>query len=156
MSNIICNLLEDRRGTSVIELGLVAPLLGFLFMGMYDAAQGIERQHELEQAAQRAVEKAAVFGSAGSDFDDIDDEAAEAAGVDVDDVTFDRWLECEGVRQTSFTDVCANGEEIARYVSVEIDGGYELYFAYGPIGRAFGVNDQGVMPISVDALVRIQ
>lgn len=149
-------LAADSRGTSVIELALVAPVVGFLFMGMYDFSRGIERQHEIEQAAQRAVEKATVYGSAGTDYSSIDDEAAAAAGVDIQDVTFDQWLECDGVRQSGFHDVCASGEEIARYISVVIDGDYAPYFAYGPLGTAVGVDDNGHFPLSADVSVRVQ
>lgn len=150
------SLRDDARGASVIELALVGPLLAYLFMGVVDASNGVARKHQLEQSAQRAVEMATSYGTAGSDFSRIDDEAASAAGVPVSQVTFDQWLECDGVRQQTFYDVCDPDEPFARYVSVEVTDDFVPTFPYGPIGSLAGVNDEGVVPITVDAQVRIQ
>jgi Flp pilus assembly protein TadG len=50
-------LLNSERGAAVIELGLVAPILAVLTIGMVDLANAYSRKLALEQGAQRAVEK---------------------------------------------------------------------------------------------------
>lgn len=150
------NLRADKRGTSLIELGLAAPLITVFLLGMVDTSMGIAQKLRNEQAAQRAVEKAIAYGRAGSDFSGIDDEAALAADLPVEQVTFDKWLECDGERAESFTGACDSGEEIARYLSVGIDDAYEPLFAYGPIAKLAGAHHDGSIPLSVYAEVRIQ
>lgn len=152
----IPTLLLDTRGASVIELALVIPLLSIMFMGMVDASRIIARGHQLEQATQRAIEKATSYGQNGSDFSDIDDEAAIAAGVTTDDVTVDYWLECEGVRQTDFYGVCGSGKEISRHILVAVEDGYTPIFPYGPLGGVIGMDPDGSIPLTADASVRIQ
>lgn len=152
----ISSLNRCSRGTSVTELALVSPLLAILFMGMVDGASAIAAKLQLEQAGQRAIERATAYGTAGSDYSDIDDEAATAAGVPVENVTFDNWLECDGTRQASFEDICENDEQIARYVSIDIVSSFEPAFFYGPVGTWIGVRDNGSIPITVDSSVRIQ
>ncbi len=152
----LTSLAKDCRGASVVELAVVAPLIMVLFMGMVDTALGISQKLTLEQAAQRSIEKAAAYGQTGSDYSDVDDEAAEAAGVPVDQVEFDQWLECNNVRQQSFDGSCPEGQEIGRHISVAIHGAYIPIFSYGPVAQTVGANGDQEFPINVEASVRIQ
>ncbi len=54
----LSHLFRDERGTSVIELALVAPILASLVIGMSDLSRAYSAKLQLEQAAQRSIEKA--------------------------------------------------------------------------------------------------
>jgi Flp pilus assembly protein TadG len=144
---------RDQRGASVIEFALFAPVLAMMVMGISDIAMGYSRKLVLEGAAYRALEKVAV-GSAQTDYSALRTEAATAAGVPESAVTVDNWLACNGTRQTDFVGVCPAGEEIARYVQVNITSSYTPRFNYGPLYQGRAVN--GVVPISVSTSLRIQ
>ena len=148
------SLLADESGASLIEFALVLPILAMMVMGISDVAMGFSRKLAVEAAAYRTLEKVAVRSS-DTDMSTLAAEAATAAGVEEEDVTIDIWLECERARQTDVTGVCPEGEETARYVSVEIEASYTPRFDYGPLADVFGGRD-GVVPTGAIAAVRMQ
>lgn len=138
----------------MIELGLFAPILAVMVMGISDVAMGYSRKLTLEQAAYRVLERVAV-GSVQSDYTYLKPEAAAAAGVPESSVTVDSWLECDRVRQADFNAICADGQMISRYVQIGIAGSYRPSFSAGPLARRYGAAN-GNVPISVSTALRIQ
>ena len=53
----IRDLLADRRGTAIIELALVAPIMALTVVGIVDMSNAFSRKLALEQGAHRAIEK---------------------------------------------------------------------------------------------------
>ena len=53
----IWTLHHDKRGTAAIELALIAPILATRVVGIVDLSRGYSMKLQLEQAAQRAIEK---------------------------------------------------------------------------------------------------
>ena len=51
------HLARNERGTSTIELAIIAPVLGLIVAAVSDIAIAYGRSLELEQAAQRSIEK---------------------------------------------------------------------------------------------------
>ena len=47
----------DERGTAVIEMALVAPVLALCIIGIVDMSNAYTQKLGLEQGAQRAIEK---------------------------------------------------------------------------------------------------
>ncbi len=152
----LCNLFCNEEGSSVIELAIISPVAAVLLLGMIDTSLAFEEKLKTEQAAQRAVEKATSYSSAGSDYSGIDDEAALEANVPLSDVAMDVWMECDGTRQDSFSSICADNELISRHISITINASYTPLFKYGPIGKLVDANDNGTVPYSVNAQVRLQ
>ena len=118
---------REERGTSAIEFALIAPILGMLIVGIADYARGFSERHALETAAHRALERAGV-GSTQSDYSFVRQEAATAAGVPLESVTLDNWLECDGARMSSYSAACAEGQQVARYLYVKIVKTFEPSF----------------------------
>jgi hypothetical protein len=165
----------DERGTSVIELAIVAPVLAFLTMGIIDLSTGYGRRMEVTEAVNRTIEKVAAKNfeipgtSVAPDFTYIEEDAAEAAGVDTDAVTVTRWLECDGVEQEEFEGTCPMDPSraecqvespdpalgcapiVARYLQVRIDTSFKPSFA-----TIFAPRSDGTYPIFAEAAVRIQ
>jgi Flp pilus assembly protein TadG len=150
MRTLLSRLRRDTRGASVIEFALFAPILAMMAMGISDFAMGYSAKLKVEGAVYRTLEKISV-GSVQSDYQYLKAEAATAAGVPQSAVTVDNWLECNRVRQTDFTGVCADGQDTARYVSVAISTSYTPRFNYGPL-----VTTNGTVPISASSSLRIQ
>lgn len=150
------DLFKDENGTSIIELAILAPFAAVLLLGMVDTSFAFTQKLKTEQAAQRAVEKATSYNGAGSDYSGLDDEAAIDADVPLDNVTLDKWLECNGTRQQNFNDICGSDELITRHIAITIVDTYAPFFSYGPLGQFVGADINGSIPYSVDAQVRIQ
>ena len=156
IARLLPALRRDARGVSVIELALTAPFLAFLVMGMTDLARGMANKLMLEQAAHRALEKAAV-GTVQSDYTFVKTEAATAAGVPATDVTVTTWLECDGTAQAAFDGVCPAGQMYSRYVRVTINSSFRPSFNYSKLGyNVFGISAGGTLAQTGSATVRVQ
>jgi Flp pilus assembly pilin Flp len=167
---------EDERGSGLIELAMLAPVLALLTVGIVDLTQGISRRMELHDAVHRTLEKVAarrflVLLSDGEvDTDFMRADAAEAAGVPAEAVTIEAWLECDGEEQTSFTGNCPAlpsppadcslpappttakcAADAARYVRVRIDASYKPTF-----GKVVSTRPDGTVPLSAEGSVRLQ
>lgn len=173
----IRRLRRDQRGTGLIELGILAPMLALLTVGIVDLSQGVSRRMELHSAVHRTLEKAAARrfkllvtgGQVDTAFMKAD--AAAAAGVPAGEVTVTAWLECDGEKQPSFVSDCpalASPDAqcslpapppsvkcaaiLARYVSVRIDTSYAPTF-----GRVVAAaSSDGKVPLFAEAAVRVQ
>lgn len=118
-------LLRNRDGTSVVELALVLPVLLMLFAGLIDFGMGFSKLQATQQAAVRTVEWATASGADALTIDQMKGEAAAAAGVSVDQVIADIWLECDGTRMADTSLACAAGQESAIWTSVQIRNTYK-------------------------------
>lgn len=163
----------DERGTSIVELAMVAPILSLVTMGIIDLSTGYSRRLELTEAASRTIEKVAANNfeipagtDGGPDYTAIRADAAEGAGVPVGQVTVTRWLECDGVQQASFEGTCPPDTRpecdvevipadclpvIARYIEVRIDDSFRPQFA-----TIVAPGPNGTYPLFAEAAVRIQ
>ena len=152
MGNFLRRLRGDRQGASVIEFALFAPILGMMLMGVTDLAMGYATKLRVEAAIYRTLEKVAVGSSSSIDATALRTEAATAAGINVSQVSFDNWLECNRVRNASFDGACAAGEDTARYVKLTINTTFTPRFRYGPLLRG----STGTVPIEANTSLRIQ
>ena len=134
---LLARLAADRRGTSVTELALVAPLLTLFATGLIDVGQGMSERFTMQQAVNRSLEQLQAGPIEGdADSNDVDyaflvADAAAAADVPPSDVSVRRWLECGNEPQPDFDDSCDLGEETARYLELRIDKLYEARFFLG-------------------------
>lgn len=132
-------LARDERGTSLIEFGFLAPFLALLAMGVIDLSRGLAERFALQQAVSRSLElvqsrpAVAAADSNEVDYNFVKAEAMAAAGVDEDQVTLTRWLECDGVDSGDVNGDCADGEESARYLRVRITKDFEGDFYFETI-----------------------
>lgn len=144
----------DRRGSAVMELAVLAPVLcSMLFTGV-DIGNGFAMKLELEQAAQRTVELATAPGTVAKSYANLTPEVIAAYGKPYLSAKADNWLECGGTKQGSFTAVCAGGVSTARYVAVTITAEFVPYFNYGGLLKGNGA--KGGFITQGDAVVRIQ
>ena len=153
MIDFIRSLCRNERGASIIEMAMVAPVLTALFVGMVDISRAYSAKLQLEQAAQRSIEKVQQYRTTSSTYSTLQTEAATAAGVPTTDVTVDYWLECNGARQASYTTICPSTDNRVRYITVRIIKKFSPMF-----GTRFfpGANSDGTYTIDAEAGLRTQ
>lgn len=124
----LLELLRDNRGTSVIELAIISPILATLLVGTVDLSNAYSTKLNAEQAAQSAIEKVFQKSADTTVVNTLVTEASTLAGVGSDKVKTDMWVECDGTRQADFSNTCASGQDEARYLSVEVMATYTPMF----------------------------
>lgn len=175
MMALLRSLRREQRGSAIIELALIAPMLATLVIGVADISTAYGRKLALEQGAQRAIEKVmqttgdttvastiqkeAVCQVNGANEDDTCKEGTIATS----DVTVTYRLECTttaGARTTQTSSdatafdalECANAtDREARYISATIVDTYTPMFSLH-----FGTESDGKYHLSTTAGVRIQ
>ena len=153
MIGLIRSLARDERGASIIEMAMVMPVLATLLVGMVDISRAYSAKLQLEQAAQRSIEKVQQYRTTSSTYSTLQSEAATAASVPTTDVVVDYWLECNGTRQTSYTTVCPSTQTRVRYITVTIAKKFTPMF-----GTRFfpGANSDGTYTLDAQAGLRTQ
>lgn len=144
---------RDERGASIIELALVLPFFATMVIGVTDISNAYSTKLQLEQAANRAIEKVQQYRTTSSTFDTLQSEAATAAGVPTSQVTVDYWLECNGTRQTSYDSTCSSGQTTERWITVDISKTFTPMFASS---KWPGSNTDGTYTIHGRAGMRTQ
>ena len=155
-------LAANERGAAVIELALVAPILATLVIGVTDVSIAYGHKLELEQAAQRAIEKvgqttgdktpeATIHNEAVCQINGANSDGTCKAGrIDTDDVAVNYTLECNGTAQDFDTD-CTAGQTEVRYIEATVSEVYEPTF---PV--PFAGQEDGKWHLSATAGVRTQ
>src|SRR4029079_1251646 len=93
------SIVRDDSGASLIEMGLMLPILASLLIGFVDISRAYSAKLQLEQSAYRAIENVQQYNTTSSTYDTLKTEAAAAAnssgfsGVADTDVAVDFWLE---------------------------------------------------------------
>lgn len=153
MMNSFRLLARDRRGSAVIEFAILAPVLATLTIGAIDMSQAFGRKLQLEQAAQRAIEKVANTTGVSTVEATIKQEAvAQATDITTDQVDVAFRLECNYVEQADPDGDCAAGETTNRYILVEVSDTYDPIF-----GVTFaGLDADGTYHVRAKAGVRVQ
>lgn len=154
----IGKLATDERGASIIELALVTPVLGSLLIGMVDVSRAYSAKLQLEQSAQRAIEKVQQYQTTTSTYDTLRAEAASAAGITATatNPTVRYWLQCNSSARlygTASETTCTSGQTFQRYVEVTITKPFRPMFGSRYFPRA---NADGTYTLTATAALRTQ
>jgi Flp pilus assembly protein TadG len=162
MMRLLHKLGSNERGASVVEMALAAPIFAALIIGMSDLANAFSMKLQLEQAAQRGIERVEQLQTVQSDYSFVGteaDAAATAAGFSGSTVTVNYRLECNGIITAQSTgsalspNTCSSGQTYARYVTVTVSNKYTPLF----ISSYFPNHDaNGQVTVSGYAGVRVQ
>ena len=145
-------LLANTSGAAAMEVALIAPILATLTVGVVDLSRGFSMKLQLEQAAQRSIEKVMNGQATTSTAAALKTEAATVAGVAETAVAVDFWLECNGARAGNYNTVCPTGQTYARWMSVAITKSFSPMFAT----KWAGANADGSYTVVGRTGVRIQ
>ena len=147
-------LLKDDSGAAIIELALIAPVFALMTIGIIDISNAYNRKLQLEQAAQRAIEKIqqttqdkevadalkteAVCQVNGAEINkETGAEECKAGLLTMDDVTVEDSLECidaDGAIAETRTGAASEGactdatNTPTRYKSITVTNVYEPMF----------------------------
>lgn len=161
MMRLFSRLRRDRRGAAVIELAMAAPLLALMFMGISDISIAYGKKLQLEQAAQRAIEKVAQTTGEDTLQATIQTEAVcqyngmntngtcKTAPITSSNVTVTFTLKCNNVAKDWTLD-CNAGESEVRYITTTVRDNYTPMF---PIH--FSTEADGTYHLSATAGVRV-
>ena len=149
-------LCANDTGAAIIELALVLPLVMFLILGGVDFALGFVARLRLEQSVNTVLEEATTVGPGSNYYDYLKQDAANISGLPLSSVTLNKWLECDGQMQSSFTGDCTGSQVIARYLSLRVDGYYTPPIDYGMFAAMFQGTAMSQMAISGSSRLRIQ
>jgi Flp pilus assembly protein TadG len=152
MIRILRSLQRDQGGNSLVEMGLMAPVLAALLVGTVDISQAVSTKVQVEQAAQRAIELAQRSNYATSMNATLKSEAETAAGSG-SSATVTAWLECNHSGSKDYdTGTCTSAQSYARYVSVTVTGSYTPIFP----NMFFTTNSNGTVTVKGYAVIRTQ
>ena len=155
-------LARDTSGAAIVELALAAPVLAAMVIGVTDISIAYGRQLQLEQAAQRAIEKVGQTTGETTPEATIKKEAAcqyngtDANGVCLTspledaDVTVTYSLTCNGA-VTAYTSDCTAGQTEIRYITATLVDTYTPMF-----NMHFGTMPDGTYHLNSSAGVRVQ
>ncbi len=154
------SLVRDTRGAALIELAIVAPMLGLLTVGVVDMANAFGHKLKLEQAAHRSIEKImqttgvltveeTIAAEAVCQFNGVEDDGAcKDAPITTANVTVTHRLECDGTVSTA--EDCGTGEAESRWIQVSVWHEYEPMF---PI-QFSGIEANGKYKVEATAGIR--
>lgn len=154
--------LRDERGAAIIELAIVAPVLALMTIGVIDMSNAFSRKLQLEQGAQRAIEKIMQTTGTTTAETTIKSEAVcQVNGTNSDgscktapltpaDVVVAYRLECGGTKVDDYDTECPAGQRQSRYIQVTVTSTYEPMF---PLHFS-GVNSSGKYEIAAIAGMR--
>lgn len=155
------NLARDTSGAVLIELAFVAPILATMVIGVTDISNAYGKKLELEQAAQRAIEKVSQTTGEDTPANTIKKEAvcqyngSNSAGecltapITTDNVTVTYSLKCDGVA-TVYTSDCTSTQVEVRYINASVTDTYTPLF-----NLHFGTSDDGKYHLSGISGVRV-
>ena len=155
MRRFLSSLRNDDRGAAIIELGIVAPVLALITVGVVDMANGFATKLKLEQASQRAIEKIMQTTGNGTAEATIIAEAANQAEVPVENVAVTYRLECDGTVQADPEGECLETQQTAKWVTVTVNDKYEPLFAM-KMFKFSGLESDGTYHITAKAGMRTQ
>jgi Flp pilus assembly protein TadG len=177
MTRLLRRIACDERGAAIIELALIAPLMGLATIGIIDLSNGFSRKLALEQGAQRAIEKIMQTTEDDTVEGTLKTEAVcqvngmnangtcKTSPISAADVSVTWRLECRdssnvvvGTQTSSDPDafdklVCASTtQKEGRYIEIKVVDKYSPMF---PI-RFVSLNSDGTYHLSATAGMRTQ
>lgn len=147
----------DSEGIALVEMALSLPLLMLLCVGMIDISRLVSTKIDLEQAAQQTADYVLARRPSSGSTTIYSTEAISASGLPSSGVTVRLFLECDGVQQANFTDICPDDETMARFAYISLREQVETEFNWTGFASMFdGVQRSSTVTVVGDATVRFQ
>lgn len=143
MRPFLARLWQDRSGNPLIELGLVAPFLVALILGLIDFGRGTYANMSLASAARAGAEFVSRTGST----DGLTEVVASAANLKEDDLSVTPLLFCECLQGQvqACTTYCAGGNR--QFVSVEVKQPFSTLVPYPLISNPMTLSGRAVLRV---------
>ena len=159
-SSLAGRLRRDNSGVALVEMALSMPLLMLLCLGMIDVSRLVAAKIDLEQAAQRTTDYVLAVRPTSNKSTNLTKyitEAKTASGLGSDGVSFEIYLECDGVKEADFDTECGDDETIARFAKVVLTDEVETQFNWTGFAAMFdGKQRSAKVTVKGDSTVRFQ
>lgn len=136
--------LRNQDGVATIELAIAAPVLATMSLGMFDVANAVAQRNSMQQASAEVALLIMAKPPSTGNVDYIKAAAAQATGLDVDDIGAEITHFCDDVEKETLD--CTEDEDSASYVVVNLND------SYIPMWVSFGVG--GPIDMSVTRKTR--
>ena len=131
--------LRNREGIAAVEFALIAPILIFLMVGIFDFGSYLNTLIKLESTSRAAAE----YILHGGNEEDIRDEILLPSNLNlneqtVDDVDVDvrhSW-ECAGGTQAAIDTDCGEGDYLRQFIEVTLSMEYSPAIAFAGLMRS--------------------
>ncbi|WP_294123587.1 TadE/TadG family type IV pilus assembly protein [Sphingomonas sp.] len=162
MIRMLQRLRRDNSGAVLIEFAFVAPILALMSVGAIDMSNAFGKKLQLEQAAQRSIEKVmqttgeltveqTIATEAVCQYNGTNENGTcKTAPITTANVTVTHRLECNGT-VTADAD-CPDGETESRWIQVVVRDNYQPMFAL----HFAGLNDDGTYHLQATAGMRTE
>ena len=136
----LVKLWREDRGTAIIELAIIAPVIALMTVGVVDLSNGFNTKLKIEQAAHRSIEK--VMQTTG--ITDVETTIAteaicqfngtetngdcKSAPLTVANVKVEHSLYCNNASTPTTDPDCAAGEVESKWIKVTVWTDYEPLF----------------------------
>lgn len=125
------NYLQNSDGVAAVEFALLAPVLIFIFVGMFDFGRYLQQKMQLDNMARNAAEYVRHGGDADNLETDVFAEATPAsAQADALQITAEENCECAAGVDVSCSAVNGCNGYMRRFFSVELQQTYRPLFNY--------------------------
>ena len=164
MIRLLRSLRRDNSGAVLIEFAFVSPILALMAVGAIDMSNAFGKKLQLEQAAQRSIEKVmqttgeqtvenTIAAEAVCQYNGTNENGTcKTAPITTANVTVTHRLECNGTVTVNDDDVCADGETESRWIQVVVRDNYEPMFAL----HFAGLNQDGTYHLQATAGMRTE
>ena len=140
--HLLLRLRGDNRGTMAIETVIVAPVLAFMAIGIFEVGTLVSRQQELQSSASEAESIVlAAAASSGTDSATIEAIIEDSLGLRADQVTLEQRFRCNTASSlTTDASTCDSSQQIYQYVRVQVTDTYTPVWARFGVGEGFDYN----------------
>lgn len=113
-------LIRDDRGTSLIELAIVAPVLAGLMLGMVDVSLMVQRRLEMQEATAQLANIAASTPPTALTLAGLRTAGARLAHVPEDQVTLGLGVRCNNGPIQPVGTVCDAGQQSSNMLTIRL------------------------------------
>ena len=122
---------QNSDGVAAVEFALLAPILIFIFIGMFDFGRYLQQKMQLDNMARNAAEYVRHGGEEGNLATDVFAEAtAASAEADALQISTEENCECSGGVDVSCATANGCGGYMRRFISIELQQTYRPVFNY--------------------------
>lgn len=141
--------MNGTHGVAAPELGLIAPILAIMVLGIVDFGVGIYRSMQVNNAAQAGAQYAMINGFNPKAIEQAVVNATSYIKIEAvpSPTTFCGCPEADRVVIAACGTTCPNGLAVGKYISVSAQGAYKTIFSYPLIPKK--------MTFSANSTVRV-
>lgn len=122
------NLVGDERGSMVVEMAILAPILVLLALGSVDISRMISRQHEL-QAGVAEAEAIALVAKTGVDTTSLKSVLMQSLNLSTSQVDVDKQYRCNAdTSLVSSATSCSTNAVVSTYVKITLRDSYSPFW----------------------------